>query len=309
MTDQPDKEHTALDDLAHGFDQIRPRLIRVAYAMVGSRAEAEDVVADTWLRLANAHDRGSIDDVEGWCVVAVSRRAMNVLRSARVQREAYTGPWLPEPLIATLPDNGPDPADRVTLDESLQYALLVVLETLSPAERTAWVLHDVFGMPFPEIADVVGRTPGAVRQLAARARRHVRAGKPRVQVDRDAQENVLRAFLHASRTGDLETLIGMLDHSVTLTSDGAGEVTAARRPVVGADKVARFFLGVAERYGPQHHFTLIDVNGAPGLAITHDGHPTAVLSLTVDEGIIQRIDMVLAPNKLPDVFPTGPPLD
>ena len=179
------------DELAAEYTRIRPRLLRAAYALLGTYAEAEDVVADTWLRLAAADQRERVSDVEAWAVVAVSRRALDVLRSARVQREAYVGPWLPEPLIERLP--GPavppslaasqaDPADQVTLDESVSYALMVVLETLTPAERTAWVLHDLFGVPFPEVAGVVGRDPAAVRQLAARARAHVRAGAPRMAV-------------------------------------------------------------------------------------------------------------------------------
>lgn len=164
--------------LAAAYAEARPRLTRMAYAMLGSHAEAEDVVADCWLRLAAANAREPVRDVEGWAVVAVARGALDTLRSARSRRETYVGPWLPEPLL-TAAGTAPDPADRVTLDESVSFALLVVLERLSPAERTAWVLHDLFRLEFPEVAEIVGRTPAAVRQLASRARRHVADGTPR----------------------------------------------------------------------------------------------------------------------------------
>ncbi|HEU5108898.1 MAG TPA: sigma-70 family RNA polymerase sigma factor, partial [Micromonosporaceae bacterium] len=167
-------------ELSAGFAAARTHLVRVAYAILGSVSEAEDVVSECWFKLVRADQHGRVQDVEAWATVVVARAAMDVLRSARVRRETYTGPWLPEPVLTPLSD----PADRVTLDESVSFALLVVLESLTPAERTAWVLHDLFGMPFPEVADAVGRTPDAVRQLASRARRHVTAGTPRLDVDR-----------------------------------------------------------------------------------------------------------------------------
>jgi RNA polymerase sigma-70 factor, ECF subfamily len=166
------------DQLAEGYHRDRPRLVRIAYAVLGSHAEAEDVVADCFTRLLAADQAEPVRDVEAWATVAVGRRALDVLRSARTRREVYVGPWLPEPIVTAMPGMAPDPADRVTLDESVGYALLVVLESLTPAERTAWVLHDLFGMPFGEVATVVGRTVPAVRQLASRARRHVAAGAP-----------------------------------------------------------------------------------------------------------------------------------
>ncbi|MEU4745698.1 sigma-70 family RNA polymerase sigma factor, partial [Actinosynnema sp. NPDC023658] len=165
-------------ELAAEYTRIRSRLVGVAYSLVGTVAEAQDVVSDCWLRLTAADEQERVRDVEAWAVVAVARRAVDVLRSARVRRVDYVGPWLPEPLV----DTAADPAERVTLDDTVSFALMVVLETLTPAERTTWVLHEVFGMPFPEIAAVVGRSPAAVRQLAVRARAHVAAGAPRVDV-------------------------------------------------------------------------------------------------------------------------------
>ena len=276
------------DRLAAAYDAERPRLVRVAYAILGSHAEAEDVVADCWLRLVAADEREPVRDVAAWATVTVARAALDVLRSARVRRETYVGPWLPEPVVAGL-------EDRVSLDDSVRYALLVALERLTPAERTAWVLHDIFEMPFDEVADAVGRSPEAVRQLARRARQHVAAGTPRVAVDAGTHDRVVGAFLGAAAGGDLAGLVRMLDPSVVLTSDGGGVVNAARRPVLGPDRVARFFAGVARKDG---QVDLVEVNGRTGIAFSIEGRLHTVVSFTVDGELITRIDMVLAPEKL-----------
>lgn len=279
--------------LAEEYAAVRPRLVRVAYSILGSRAEAEDVVGDCWTRLAAADRREPIEDVLAWSTVTVARAALDVLRSARVRREAYVGPWLPEPEVSA-----PDPADAVSLDDSVRYALLVVLEQLSPAERTAWVLHDLFEMPFAEIAAAVGRTPGAVRQLASRARRHVAEHTPRIDVDRSEHDRVVAAFASAAEGGDLAALVRTLDPDIVLTSDGGGVVSAARRPVVGPDKVARFVLGIARKYPGR--VAPVVVNGATGLATFEtDGRLSGIVSMTVGEGRVRRIDVVLAPEKLP----------
>jgi len=289
---------TREEELARAWTRLRPRLVGVAYAVVGSRAEAEDVVSDCWLSLVAADERDPVRDVDAWATVAVARRALDVLRSARVQREAYVGPWLPEPFVEAA---GPaaDPADRVTLDERVSYALMVVLEALSPAERTAFVLHDLFGMPFPEVAAAVGRTPAAVRQLAVRARGHVASGASRVEVDPGERRRVADAFMAAAAGGDLATLVSVLDPDVVLVSDGGGRVSAARRPVVGADNVARFLLGIARKIRPGASLHQIPVNGGPGFVVVHEGSTELVGALTVSGGRISRIDLVLAPDKLP----------
>jgi RNA polymerase sigma-70 factor, ECF subfamily len=279
------------EELAAAYSAVRPRLVGIAYAVLGTRAEAEDVVSDCWLRLAHADAREPVRDVAGWAVVAVSRRALDVLRSARVQRESYIGPWLPEPILD-------DPADRVSLDERVSFALMVVLETLSPAERTAWVLHELFGMPFPEIARVVGRSPAAVRQLASRARAHVAAGAPRLDVDAADHRRTVEAFLAATAGGDLAGLLAVLDPDVMLTSDGGGSALAARRPVLGADRVARLLLGAAHRQPVVHR--AVTINGQPGYAATDpDGRLLAVCALTVRDGRVVRVDLVMSPAKLP----------
>ena len=281
-------------DLAAAYDEARERLVRVAYAILGSRAEAEDVVADCWLRLVAADAREPVRDVGAWATVTVARAALDVLRSARVRRESYVGPWLPEPMVGPV-----DTGDRVSLDDSVRYALLVALERLSPAERTAWVLHDIFEMPFADVADAVGRTPEAVRQLARRARQHVAAGTPRVAVDAGTHDRVVGAFLGAAAGGDLAGLVRLLDPSVVLTSDGGGVVNAARRPVVGADNVARFMAGIARKDG---EVELVEVNGRTGVAFRADGQVHSVVSFTVDGGRITRVDIVLAPDKLVGVL-------
>ena len=298
------------DRLAEEFSQARPRLVRVAYAILGSHAEAEDVVADCWLRLVAADGQEPVRDVESWAVVAVSRLALDVLRSARVRREQYVGPWLPEPVVAGAAGPagvagaddatrfGGDPAEKVTLDDEVSYALLVVLETLTPPERTAFVLHDLFGVPFGEVAAVVGRSPEAVRQLASRARRHVRSRSAWSPVDAAEHRRVVSAFSTAVLTGDLAALVGVLDPEVVLVSDGGGVVTSARKPVLGADRVARFLLGTLAKAQPGDMVDRVAVNGAPGFAIYQQGELVTVVSVTVAAGRVTRLDLVRAPDKL-----------
>ncbi|GIH96964.1 RNA polymerase sigma factor SigJ [Planobispora siamensis] len=290
-------------ELSVGYAAARPRLVRVAYAILGTVSEAEDVVSECWFKLVRADRRRRVHDVGAWATVAVARAATDVLRSARLRRETYTGPWLPEPLLAPLPD----PADRVAFDESVSFALLVVLESLTPAERTAWVLHDLFGMTFEDVAAAVGRTPAAVRQLAARARKHVGAGAARVDVDRDHHRQVVERFLAAAAGGRLGALVATLHSDAVLTSDGGGEVNAARRPVHGAGRVARFLLGLLGRAEPGQVLTRVTVNGVLGVAVYDGGEVDTVISFTVADGLIRRIDFVRAPGKLrrPEDSPAG----
>jgi RNA polymerase sigma factor (sigma-70 family) len=233
------------DLLAAAFSQARPRLVRVAYAIIGSHSEAEDVVADCWFRLVAADKDEPVRDVEAWAVVAVSRMALDVLRSARVRRERYVGPWLPEPVIAAPDEAAADPADKVTLADEVGYAILVVMETLSPAERTAFVLHDLFGVSFDEVAAIVGRAPAAVRQLASRARRHVRGQSPWPSTGAAEHRRVVEAFAAAATSGDLAALIragvrrlppGRTRHGrVRDRGRGAGNPT---RPSAGTRQIA-----------------------------------------------------------------------
>lgn len=306
--------------LAAAFERERPYLRRIAYGTLGSLAEADDVVQEAWLRLQRA-DAGQILDLRAWLTTVVGRLALDALSSARSRRERYVGPWLPEPLVERLGATGEgfagggaatrslgeDPADRVTLDESVTTALLVVLERLSPAERSAFVLHDVFGLSFGEVAEVVGRSPAAVRQLASRARRHVDAGTPRFPASRDEHARIVAAFAAAWQAGDVDGLLEVLDPEVVFTSDGGGVVTAARKPIEGSERVLRALLGFARtprRRELRASFEL--VNGLPGF-VTDDGEVLSVFSCTVDAGRIVAIDVVRNPHKLAHVAPRPAP--
>jgi RNA polymerase sigma-70 factor (ECF subfamily) len=280
-------------DVATRFASARPRLLRLAYSELGDVGEAEDVVQEAWLRLSRT-DAAAIENLDGWLTKVVARLALDRLRSARARRETYVGPWLPEPVGSTRPDD--DPADRVTLDEQVSYALLAVLEQLSPAERTAFVLHDVFDVPFGDVADVVGRTPEAVRQLASRARRRMQRERPRFDASRDEHDRAVRAFARAVASGDLERLVEVLDPDVVWTSDGGGRVTATRRPLRGGRPVAKLWVSLARRnVGDPIE---VQLNGRLGLVVwSGDGH-RAALSFVVADGRITRIDAVRNPEKL-----------
>jgi RNA polymerase sigma-70 factor (ECF subfamily) len=276
--------------VAERFAHARPRLLRLAYSELGDVGEAEDVVQEAWLRLERS-DVDAILNLDAWLTTVVARLALDRLQSARARRETYVGPWLPEPL-----SSDEDPADRVTLDESVSYALLTVLEQLSPAERTAFVLHDVFDVPFGEIAEVVGRTPEAVRQLASRARRHVKRESPRFAASRDEHDRAVRAFAQAVGEGNLEGLVAVLDPDVVWTSDGGGLATALRTPMSGQARVARAWTALSRRSVAEP--TEIILNGRLGLMLpSRDGH-RAALSFVVSDGRITRIDAVRNPEKL-----------
>jgi RNA polymerase sigma-70 factor (ECF subfamily) len=271
------------------FARARPRLLRLAYSELGDVGEAEDVVQEAWLRLERS-DAAAIENLDGWLTKVVGRLALDRLRSARARRETYVGPWLPEPHVSD------DPADRVTLDESVSYALLTVLEQLSPAERTAFVLHDVFDVPFGDVAEVVGRTPEAVRQLASRARRHVRHERPRFAASHSEHDRAVRAFARAVAGGDIEGLVAVLDPDVLWTSDGGGRAVAIRKPVRGGARVARAWMGISRTVVAEP--VEIELNGRLGLVLaSRDGHRAAV-SFVVGAGRIVRIDAIRNPEKL-----------
>jgi RNA polymerase sigma-70 factor, ECF subfamily len=286
------------DALTEAFEAQRPRLVRVAYATVGSLAEAEDCVQEAWLRLRRVEDPAGIRDLGAWLTTTVSRLALDALGRAQVRRERYVGQWLPEPLV----EDAGDPADRVTLDESVSMALLVVLERLSPAERTSFLLHDVFGLPFAEIAGVVGRSPAAVRQLAARARQHVDEGRPRFPPTYAEQRELVAAFAAACAEGDLERLVTLLDPDVTWRGDGGGKVTSGRG-AQGAERVARALILLTRR--PPRRLGTATVNGAPGLVVVDADGVLQVISFTVDGGQITAIDVVRNPDKLSGVREPG----
>ena len=277
------------DELAAAFEEHRPYLRRLAYSTLGSLAEADDVVQDAWLRLQRT-DATEVRDLRAWLTTVVGRLALDTLGSARRRREQYVGPWLPEPLVED------DPADRVTLDESVTTALLVVLEQLSPAERTAFVLHDVFGLAFDAVGEIVGRETAAVRQLASRARRHVKDGTPRFPASREEHARLVTAFAAAARAGDVEALMGVLDPEVTFRADGGGKAIAARHPIAGDARVARVMTKLALR--SWRAIRVVLVNGMPGLLVDDGGPFPTVYSLTVDADRIVAIDVLRNPDKL-----------
>ena len=277
-------------EAASEFEELRPRLVGVAYGLLGSLADAEDVVQETWIRLQRSH-HGAIRDLTGWLVTTTSRIALDVLRSARARREEYVGPWLPEPVESAL-----GPADSVSLADGVSWAMLVVLETLSPAERAAFVLHDVFGLSFDEVGQALGRAPAACRKLASRARGHVEARKPRFDVDSEAHREVVAAFGRAATSGDLEGLLSVLDPEAVLISDGGGVVQAAPRPIHGAREIATFFAGIgASTAGLTTRASV--VNSTPALLIFKGGQVTTVLALGIHQGLIISIDAIRNPDK------------
>ena len=250
---------------------------------------------------AQAARPGSIRDLGAWLTTTVSRLAYDALGSARARRERYVGPWLPEPLVQSM--RAEDPADRVTLDESVSMALLVVLERLSPAERTAFLLHDVFGFGFEEVAVVVGRTPAAVRQLASRARRHVEDGRPRFPPTRAEQQRLVSAFAAACGSGDMQQLVALLDPEVVWRADGGGKVTAARPAASGAHNVARWLLTLARR--PPRSLRIASVNGAPGLVMRDADGVLTMIAFTIEAGRITALDVIRNPDELSGVPEPG----
>jgi RNA polymerase sigma-70 factor (ECF subfamily) len=283
-------------NVAAEFERHRRHLTGVAYRMLGTLVDAEDAVQETFLRFAR-QDLLELRDVRGWLTTAVARICLDELGSARARRERYVGAWLPEPAVGTGLGASLGPADRVTLDESVSMAMLVLLESLSPAERTAFVLRDVLGLPYPEVADIVGRAEPACRQLVARARAHVRRRAPRFTPDHDQHASAVAAFLKACTTGTVDDLVRVLDPEVVLRSDGGGRVSGvARRPVTGADNVARLLLGVAARHAATPYPRV--VNGAPGLVFAEGGEVVGVMGFTVAGRRITEIDLVVNPDKL-----------
>jgi RNA polymerase sigma-70 factor (TIGR02957 family) len=267
----------------------RGLLFTVAYEMLGSATDAEDVVQETWLRWADV-DRAEVRDPRAYLVRIVTRQALNRLRTVSRRREDYVGEWLPEPLFT-----GPDMADDVVLAENVSIALLTVLETLGPVERAVFVLHEVFETPYDEVAEVVGKTPAAVRQIAHRARDHVAARRPRMQVDPAKQEAILEKFMAAITSGDVLGLVEMLAPDVVLIADGGGLVRAARRPLVGAEAVGAFLARVADL--SELVATTSRFNGMPGARFDVGGDVTAV-SLVIGDNRITRIYAMRNPNKL-----------
>lgn len=275
------------------FVAHRALLFTVAYEMLGSAVDAEDVVQEAWLRWADV-DHAGVREPRAYLVRTVTRLALNRLRTLSRRKESYVGPWLPEPLLTA-----PDVADDVALADSVSTAMLLVLETLGEVERAVFVLREVFDLPYDEIAEAVDRTPEAVRQIAHRARSHVRARKPRVQVGAGDRDRVVERFQRAVVTGDIQQLLDVLSPDVVLHSDGGGHVSAARRPILGRDKVLRFLAGVLS---PEATLEAVWVNGAPGILVRVDGVLDSIGTAAVEEGpdglVVSEMYVVRNPEKL-----------
>jgi RNA polymerase sigma-70 factor (TIGR02957 family) len=269
----------------------RSLLFTVAYEMLGSAADAEDVVQETWLRWAKA-DRADVQAPRAYLVRIVTRQALNRLRTLARRREEYVGEWLPEPLLTS-----PDVAEDVEFAESVSIAMLTVLETLAPAERAVFVLREVFDLPYEEIAAAVDKTPAAVRQIAHRARDHVAARRPRVRVDRAEQEQAIDRFTAAITTGDLQGLLDVLAPDVVMIADGGGEAAAVRRPVAGREPVARL-LSRFRAISADAVLGTMWLNGAPAIRIDLAGELDTAVSLVVADGLITHIYAIRNPHKL-----------
>jgi len=272
------------------FVAHRSLLFTVAYEMLGSAADAEDVVQESWLRWAEV-DQSQVREPRVYLMRVVTRQALNRLRTLSRRREEYVGEWLPEPLLTS-----PDVAEDVELAESVSIAMLTVLETLGPTERAVFVLREVFEMPYGEIAEAIGKSAATVRQTAQRAREHVAARRPRVQVSRSEQQAVVERFLDALRTGQLQELMEIMAPDVVLIADGGGLVAAARAPIHGAERVANL-LARANRVGAAFETTAVWLNGAPAGRIEIGGQLAAV-SLVVENGRVTRIYAMANPRKL-----------
>ncbi len=254
-------DQVALDNAA--FGRHRRLLFTVAYDLLGSVSDAEDIVQDAWLRWSSA-ERSDVRDARAYLIRVVTTQSLNRLRTNRARRETYVGPWLPEPLVE--PDLAEEVTDRAAREHDVSMAMLVILETLSPSERAAFVLREVFGMSHEEIAVALDRTSASVRQLVHRARAHVQARRPRFEVDQSRQREITERFLTACSTGDLATLLELLAPDVTLLGDGGGVAKAARRPIEGADKVARFLVGIAQE-GTVLDVRFALINGTVGIVV------------------------------------------
>jgi RNA polymerase sigma-70 factor (TIGR02957 family) len=281
-------------DATETFRRHRSLLFTFAYEMLGSAADAEDVVQETWLRW-DAVEHAQVRDARAYLVRIVTRQALNRLRTLKRQRETYVGPWLPEPLVTS-----PDVAEDVELSDSVSFAMLVVLETLTPLERAVFVLREVFGFEYDEIAAATDRTNTAVRQVAHRARQHVQARRPRTVDAAATHRKVAEQFFVAAATGDVQRLMDLLAPDVVMLSDGGGKVKAALRPIEGADKVVRWLMAVRPE-GAVVGTKEVDVNGAPAALLYIDGVLDVLATIRVEDGLVRELYLVRNPDKLADL--------
>ncbi|MGR6969015.1 RNA polymerase sigma-70 factor [Streptomyces cynarae] len=285
------------DTTTEVFEEHRPVLMGVAYRMLGRVADAEDVVQEAWLRWSRA-DRDAVREPRAYLVRVTTRLAVDRLRQAQARKESYVGPWLPEPYVTDFGDTAPDAADRAVLADSVSLAVLVVLESLSPLERAVFVLREAFGFPFGEIAATLDRSEAAVRQLAARARKHVDERRPRYDVDPAERRDLTERFLAAAVEGDLEGLMELLAPDARLVGDSGGRAKAPLRVLRTADKVGRFLAAVAVQHPVDMSLRFLELNGGPALLVLSGGKPDTVFQLDVADGRVQCVYAIRNPDKL-----------
>ena len=282
-------------DATAAFEEVRPRLFGVAYRMLGSVADAEDAVQEAFLRWASASP-GEVREPAAWLTTVVTRICIDQLKSARARRERYVGPWLPEPLVGEVA--APDVSEAAELSDSLSMAFLMVLESLTPTERAAFLLREVFGYEYGELAELLRTSEANARQLVHRAKGRVAERKQRFEADTEKQRDLLARFLFAVSTGEVGALVELLAEDAVLYTDGGGEVAAARRPIHGPDKISRFLTAIAKDMPPNTDSRVVDVNGAPGVLMQVDGKPWCVITADAAEGRLQSIYLILNPRKL-----------
>lgn len=275
------------------FEELRSLLFGIAYRMLGSVTDAEDLVQEAYLRWRQV-GQDEVRSARAFLTTAVTRLSIDHLRSARVRRETYVGPWLPEPLVT----EGSPPEERTVLSESLSLAFLVLLESLNPVERAVFLLRDVFEYDYPEVAAIVEKSEANCRQILRRARTQIEAHRPRFTPTREQQSRLTLQFAQACATGDLPGLEALLAQEVTAWSDGGGAARAALNPVFGQNKVARYFIGVTRKTPASRAWRLVEVNGQPSLLVSVDGRPRSLATLELAGGLIQGVRVVLNPQKL-----------
>ncbi|WP_406388382.1 RNA polymerase sigma factor SigJ [Streptomyces sp. NBC_00887] len=286
-----------VDTVTDLFEESRPVLTGVAYRMLGRIADAEDVVQEAWLRWSSA-GREDVREPRAFLVRITTRLAIDRLRHLQSRREAYVGPWLPEPVVTEFGPSVPDTAEQAVLADSVSLAVLVVLESLSPLERAVFVLREAFGFPYAEIAVTLDRTEAAVRQLAGRAKRHVEERKPRYDVDPAVRRDLTERFLSAASGGDIEELLVLLAPDVRLVSDSGGKSKAPRRIIETADKVSRFLFAVGRDMSVEMEARVLELNGGPAVGLFIDGKVDTVFQVDVEEGFIQCVYIIRNPDKL-----------
>ncbi|WP_407351350.1 RNA polymerase sigma-70 factor [Luteimonas sp. R10] len=287
------------------FETHRPRLFGLAYRLLGSRTDAEDVVQDAWLRWRQA-DRAQIRDTEAWLVTATTRLGIDRLRAARSQRERYVGPWLPEPAEIDEIDGAPGPEDATAIAEQVSLAFLAVLERLGPEERAAYLLKEAFDYDYARIAQLLGHGEANCRQMVHRARSRVQAGRPRFAVDPGHHRVLLERFMHAARIGDRHAIAALLREDARLLSDGGGKAPAAIRPLLGAERIARLFWAAYRRPDPELQWRMGSVNGEPAILRHRGGTLEAVMVVVTDGERIAELLHLSNPDKLaPGVTPSG----